>query len=89
MTDVHKVTIQVRAPRGSFPGEVVEGWYCVVDNAVVLTDADGKPLGSDKRYLSAGGDARLIACRTVRERRRNSAAVSGFSDRILYQRLKY
>jgi hypothetical protein len=89
MNDVHKVTIQVRAPRGSFPGEVVEGYYCVVDNAIVLTDADGKPLGSDKCHLPPGGDARLIACRMVRERRRNSAVVNGFSDRISYPKLKY
>ena len=89
MTDeVKKLIIQVRAPRGTFPGEVVEGWYCVVDNTVVLTDADGKPLGT-KRHLSPGGDARLIACRMIRERRRNSTAISGFSDRILYQKLKY
>jgi hypothetical protein len=67
---------------------VVEGWYCVVDNAVVLTDADGKPLGS-KRYLNPGGDARLIARRMVRERRRSSATVGGFHDKLLYQKLKF
>jgi hypothetical protein len=87
MTDVHKVTIQVRPPRGVFPGEVVEGWYCVVDNAVVLTDADGKPIDSAKHHLSPGQDARLLACRLVRQRRSNS--VGGFSDRLIYQRLKY
>ena len=42
--------------------EVVEGWYCVADSHVVLTDADGKALGT-KRHLNAGDDARLIACR--------------------------
>ena len=88
MNDVHKVTVQIRAPKGSFPGEVAIGYYCVVDGYVVLTDADGKPLGT-KRHLSPGGDARLIACRMIRERRRNSTAISGFSDRILYQKLKY
>jgi len=67
MTDVHKLTIQVRAPRGTFPGEVVEGWYCVVDNAVVLTDAEGKPINSEKHQLAPGQDARLLACRLVRE----------------------
>ena len=40
--------------------EVVEGWYCVADSHVVLTDADGKALGT-KRHLNAGDDARLIA----------------------------
>ena len=32
--------------------EVVEGWYCVADSHVVLTDADGKALGT-KRHLNA------------------------------------
>ena len=30
-----------------------------------------------------------VACRMVRERRRNTPAVSGFSDRLLYQKLRY
>jgi len=89
MNEVHKVTVQVRAPRGTFPGEVVEGWYCVVDNTVVLTDAEGKPTGEDKRYLNPDGDAKLIACSMLRTRRRNSAAASGFGDRISYHKLKY
>jgi hypothetical protein len=57
--------------------------YCVVDNAVVLTDQDGKPIDADKRHLSPGEDARLVACRMVRVRRR-SAAVRGFNDKIAY-----
>jgi hypothetical protein len=68
--------------------EVVEGWYCVADGHVVLTDADGKALGT-KRHLNAGDDARLIACRMVGERRRNSPTVSEFSDRLIYQKLRY
>jgi hypothetical protein len=89
MNDVYKVTIQVRAPRGVFPGEVVEGRYCVVDNAVVLTDAEGKPIDSEKHHLAPGQDARLLACRLVRERGRISAAVRGFNDRLVYSKLKY
>jgi hypothetical protein len=88
MNDAHKVTVQVGAPRGAFPGEVVEGWYCVVDNAVVLTDAEGKPIDSAKHHLAPGQDARLLACQLVRGRR-NSVAPRGFSDRILYRKLKY
>jgi hypothetical protein len=82
MNDVHKLTLQVRAPKGHFPGEVVEGWYCVADNYVVLTDAAGKPTGT-KRELNPGGDARLIACRLIRQRR-DSSSHRGFSDRINY-----
>jgi hypothetical protein len=35
MNDIHKVSVQIRAPRGSFPGEIAEGFYVVVDGAVV------------------------------------------------------
>jgi hypothetical protein len=34
--DVHKVTVQVRAPKGTFPGEVAIGHYVVVDGALVM-----------------------------------------------------
>ena len=88
MTDeVHKLTLQVRAPRGNFPGEVVEGWYCVVDNAVVLTDANGEPIDSDKHQLAPDQDARGLACRLVRGRRRSGP--TGFGDRIIYPKLRY
>jgi hypothetical protein len=50
---------------------------------------EGKPVDGAKHHLSPGQDARLLACRLVRQRRRNSAAVSGFSDRLLYQKLRY
>ena len=88
MTDVHKVTIQIRVPRGTFPGEVAEGYYCVVDGYVVLTDAAGKPINGEKHHLSPGQDARLLACRLIRQRR-NSGAPRGFNDRIIYPKLRY
>jgi hypothetical protein len=66
MTDVHKVTIQVRAPKGNFPGEVAIGHYVVVDGALVMTDETGKPVDSEKHHLTSGQDARLLACRLVR-----------------------
>jgi len=86
MTDeVRKVTIQVRAPKGTFPGEVVIGHYCVVENAVVLTDADGKPINSEKHQIGPGQDAHLLACRLVR--RRPGSGPRGFGDKILYPRM--
>ena len=89
MTDeVKKVKLQVRPPKGMFPGEIVEGWYCVVDNAVVLTDAAGKPIDSEKHQLAPGQDAGGLACRLIRARR-NSGAPRGFNDRIIYPPLKY
>jgi hypothetical protein len=86
MNDVHKVTIQVRAPKGNFPGEVAEGWYCIVDNAVVMTDADGKPIDAEKHPLASGQDPRLLACRLLRRRR---TGPRGFNDKIEYPKLRY
>jgi len=84
--EVKKLTIQVRAPRGSDPGEVAIGYYCVVDGYVVLTDADGKRLGSDKRYIGSG-DAHLIACRMVRNRKGRASA--SFNRPVSYPPLRY
>ena len=83
MTDVHKVIIQIRAPRGTFYGEVAEGFYVVVDGAVVLTDRDGKPIGADKRHLNPGDDARLVACWMVRARRQRPTP-TGWDNKISY-----
>ena len=89
LSEVHKLTIQVRAPKGSFPGEVVIGWYCVVDNAVVLTDQDGKPIDDTKHHLDPGQDARLLACQLVRDSRRRSATVRGFNDKLIYPKVRF
>jgi hypothetical protein len=41
MTDeVHKITPEVAKRRGSFPGRIEIGYYCVTDGHVVLTDED-------------------------------------------------
>jgi hypothetical protein len=84
MSEIHKVTVQVRAPRGHFPGEVAEGWYCVVDGCLVMTDANGKPVDNEKHRLASGQDARLLACRLVRRRR---TGPRGFSDKLIYPRM--
>jgi hypothetical protein len=34
-----------------------------------MTDADGKPINGEKQHLNPGDDARLKACRLVRQRR--------------------
>jgi hypothetical protein len=71
MSDVHRITIQVKAPRGSFPGETADGHYVVFENAVVLTDDKGKPTGDGRRHLNPGDDARLVACSMLRAQRRS------------------
>jgi len=89
MTEVHKITLQVRAPRGSDPGRVSEDWYVVVDGHVVLTDSDGKPISEPRRYINPGEDARLVACAMARRRRRTVGPVNSFNGPIRYPRVRY
>jgi len=88
MHDVHKITIQLRAPRGKDAGKIAIGHYMIVEGAVVLTDADGKPVGNVKHTLSPGEDARLVACRMLR--RQNAKASGGdFSRPLRYPKIAY
>ena len=88
--EVKKVTVQIKAPKGTFPGEVAEGWYVVFENNVILIDQEGKPIaGIPKHPVDPCGDARLIACRMVRNNRKGRASVAGFNRQISYPPLKY
>ena len=89
--DVHRIIIQTRAPKGNFPGRVIEGWYCVnADNFVVLCDEAGKPIDGMKEHLEPGGlDARLIASRMLRRRQNASGPSGGFNDRLVYPKLRF
>jgi hypothetical protein len=37
------VTIQIKPPKGEFPGQTAEGAFIVVDDVVTLTDREGAP----------------------------------------------
>jgi hypothetical protein len=60
----------------------------VVENAVVITDENGKPVGAEKHHLSADGDARLIACRMLR-RQQNAKGSGDFNRPLRYQKIGY
>jgi hypothetical protein len=87
--EVRKVTIQIKAPRGRYGGEVAIGYYCLVEGSVVLTDENGKPTGADRRPVLPGEDAHLIACRMVRSGRKAQASVAGFNRPLVYPKLRY
>jgi len=86
MTDVHKLTIQVRAPRGTDGGKVEIGYWCTADQHVVLTDENGRPIGGEKRLIGPGDDPKLLAISMMRARRRRSGGPHG-NDRIIYPRM--
>jgi hypothetical protein len=83
--DVHRITIELQRPRGSFPGRVEVGHYVVVEGSVVLTDDQGKPIGDTKRPILKGEDARLIACAMLRQRSGRNPG-SSFNRPISYPR---
>ena len=88
---VERITIQLRAPRGKDHGKVAIGYYVInPDNDVVLCDESGKPIDGMKQHLEPGGlDARLIASRMLRRRQNASGGPSGFSDRLVYPKLRF
>jgi hypothetical protein len=88
--DIHKVTIQLHRPRGSYEGRVETGYYTVVDDTVTLVEPNGVPVDKHKlaRKLDPGGDARLLVCRLLRER--YSGGGSGnFNRPLQYPKVKF
>jgi hypothetical protein len=83
--DIHKITIELQRPRGSFPGRVEVGHYVVVEGSVVLTDDKGKPISDAKRPILKGEDARLIECAMLRQRSGRNRG-SSFNRPISYPR---
>jgi hypothetical protein len=90
---VESVVVQLKRPRGAFPGKVCEGCYIVEDGVVMLTDRDGKPALDDHGYryskkLAEGDVAEVIAGRLTRELhsalRGRDAPVQGFDSKIEY-----
>jgi hypothetical protein len=89
MSEVHKVTIQIRAPRGKDAGKVAIGHYVIADGFVVLTDETGKPAGDNKGFLDPDGDARLIACRMLRRQQKAGSSSGDFSRPIKYPKIGF
>jgi hypothetical protein len=86
--------IQIRAPKGSDPGKVLERHFKVIDNTVILVDTTGKPLASDgekySRRLNEGDNPRQVASQLLRQH--YNATRNGprdFNRRINYPPLKY
>jgi hypothetical protein len=90
---VESVVVQLKRPRGSFPGRTCEGCYVVEDGVVMLTDYEGKPALDDhgyeyKKKLADGEIASVIAGRLTRELhsalRGRDAPVQSFDSKIEY-----
>jgi hypothetical protein len=86
--DIHKITITLARPRGSFPGKVATGYYTVNEGTVTLVDENGVPVDRYKfsRKIAPNSDAKLTAYALVRQR--NSRAGSDdFNRPLVYPRM--
>jgi len=50
--EVRKATVQVRPPKGTFPGEIAESWYVVFEGNVIL-DRSGRQTNPERSQASS------------------------------------
>jgi hypothetical protein len=89
------VFIQIRAPRGTDPGKVLEGNYKVIGDTVVLVNKAGKPLVSEdderfSRNLAPGESPKQAAAQMLR--RHYNTTQTGprdFNRRLSYPKVRY
>jgi hypothetical protein len=84
--EIHKLTIEMERPKGSFPGRVEIGYYVFTEGSVILTDEQGRPIGGDgtKRFIGLDGHHRNAACMMLRDRTRSIAKSRSFNRPISY-----
>jgi hypothetical protein len=62
-----RITVTTEPATESSPGAIAEGNCNVIDDKVVVTDLEGRPIGSEK--LKPGDDPTVIAKRILRRGR--------------------
>jgi len=96
MSEVKQVTVEIKRPKGTFPGQVCIGYYTIADSVLTMTDRHGKPAGEEtgRRYvhkLQPNASANGVACKLARELRNalrdKSRQVNGFTGKINYPKL--
>ena len=44
MSEVYRISVQIQAPKGNFPGQITCGYYTVKDGLLTMTTEAGKPM---------------------------------------------
>jgi hypothetical protein len=102
MTEVKKVTVELKRPSKRFPtGQVTYGYYTYADGVLTMTDPKGVPAedGTGRRYIARDVTPNCVtgvAChltRKLREELRGGAAYSapkaGFDAPIDYGKTRW
>lgn len=89
MSDVQRVTVQLKAPSGDYTGQVTTGYYVVENGLLVMTDGAGVPVRKEngEQYshtLGPKDKSAAIAAVKTREIRRDLYGDSHFRGRIDY-----
>jgi len=95
-SEVHRVTVQIKRPKGDDPGQVAHGAYIIEDDKLTMTTLRGKPVRDleGRQYthrLTEKDNPHGIAAVLTRQLRGalkgKSALVSGFDKRIEYPKV--
>jgi hypothetical protein len=73
-----RITVQTEAATETSPGAIAEGNWELADDKVVVTDLEGRPIGSEK--LKPGDDPVVVARRILRQ---------GRSRKDFYREIRY
>ena len=93
MSDIHRVTVHLEAPKGDYPGRVTEGYYIVDDGVLVMTHNDGKPVDpvEFRHILEPHDNPTTIAMMMTRKVRRflsgQSETQEKFARKIAYPKM--
>jgi hypothetical protein len=92
-TEIRAVYATLRAPSGSDPGQVSQGWYRIEGNFLQMLTSKGDPI-ADKRFrvrLQVGQDHQSIARELTREIRRealgSTAETEAFNRPMNFERI--
>jgi hypothetical protein len=98
--EVKKVTVEIKKPRGTFPGQVAYGYYTYADGVLTMTDPKGIPAedGMGRRYIARDVTPNCVtgvACHLTRKLRQElrggaySELKAGFDAPIDYGKTRW
>ena len=85
--DLTYINVQIKRPKGDFPGRIAEGQFVVEGNHVLLYDMEGQFIDREPIPDGCALSPREIASRALK--RHEGSRVSDFNRRIYYGKNYY